>query len=118
MTDLELKALAKARTVDPLLLPFPTSANDWRTWVSDKGQWIFIEKSVVRFIAKMFGFDNEHAFDWVGKKLLEWLQDPKNSSQLKPRAIWNFNFEGQKDKPINFGVFQNQCFVFMPRKTL
>jgi len=112
--DLEKKATQKARTVDPQTLPFPTTTSDWQTWVSEQGQWIFIEKAVVDTVATAFSYEKEQAFQWVGTKMLDWLI--ANSAQVKPRAIWKIRFEGCKDKPVNFGVFQNQCFVFMPRK--
>jgi hypothetical protein len=113
-SDLEKKATQKARTVDPKDLPWNTSADDWQTWVSEQGAWIFIEKAVVAAISSAFASDKEQAFQWVGARMLEWLSS--NSAKLKPRAIWKIEFAGVKDTPVNFGVFNNKCFVFMPRK--
>lgn len=109
--DLEKKATQRARTIDPRILPFPTSAEAWQTWVSDQGQWIFIEKAAVNAIGTAFSFDYDQAFQWLGTRMLEWLA--VNSTQVKPRTIWKFDFTGCT---VNFGVFQNQCCVFMPRK--
>ena len=117
-SEMEKKATQKARTVDPHDLPFPTSVDDWQTWVSDQGAWIFIDKAVVAAIAAAYAYDNEQAFQWVGARMLEWLTD--NPAKLKPRQIWEFKFAGVKGNSVaavvNFAVFNNKCFVFMPGK--
>jgi len=111
-SELERQATQKARTVDPSVLPFPTSAADWQTWVSPLGQWIFIEKTVTTAVAAAFAFGKDEAFQFVGEQVLEWLKTntPRQGKVLK------IEFYGRKDVPLYLGVFSNQCFIFMPRK--
>ncbi len=109
-TDLERVATEKARKFDPSILPFPTSANLWRTWVSNDGGWLFIEKDTIENVANALGMEEEVAFNSIGQRMLEWLKD--NSSQVRPKTIWKMQFG---PAIVNFGVFANQCFVFNPR---
>jgi hypothetical protein len=117
-SELEKKATIKARTVDPSVLPvasppFPPPEG-WMTWLSDQGQWIFVEKEVVNFIASAFGQDHGQAFQFIGQEMLKWLKE--NGCKVKPRDIWKIVFMNRGDAPVNFAVFNNQCFVFMPRR--
>jgi hypothetical protein len=112
--EMERRATVKARTVDPNDLPWATSPDQWQTWVSDQGAWIFIEKSVVDAISPSFASDKEKSFQWVGARIFEWLG--KNAFKIKQRDIWKFEFADVKDTPVNLAVFNNKCFVFMPRK--
>ena len=112
-TELETQATQKARTVDPTVLPFPTSASDWQTWVGPQGQWIFIEKAVVKAVATAFGFSVEEAFQFIGEQMLVWLA--AKAAKVKPREIWKIEFDKRQDTPVTFSIFANQCFVFLPR---
>lgn len=112
--EMERQATMRAMTVDPTILPFPTAKDQWQTWVNDQGQWIFIEKAVVGAVTLAFDCDKDVGFNWVGEQMLGWLTNPKNTSP-KPRTVWKIRFGGCPDVQMNFGIFQNQCFVFMPR---
>ncbi len=113
-SELEKHATQKARTVDPSVLPFATSAAEWQTWLGPQGQWIFIEKAGIKAVANAFGFSAEEAFQFIGEQMLIWLA--AKAAKVKPREIWKIEFDKRQDTPVNFGIFQNQCFVFMPRK--
>lgn len=108
--DIEEKATELARKVDTSLLPFKSAVADWRTWVNDKGQWMFVEKAVVAAVATAYDYEQEKAFKWIGGIVLEWLEN----NTIKPREIWKFTLQG--GLIVSFGAFQNQCFIFMPRK--
>mgnify|MGYP005613772479 FL=1 len=112
-SELEKQATQKARTVDPSVLPFTTSADDWQTWVSPLGQWVFIEKAVTAAVASAFAFGKDEAFQFVGEQVLSWLTTEKAP---RPQKILKIEFYNRKDIPLYFGIFQNQCFIFMPRK--
>src|SRR5690242_8983139 len=110
--DLEKRATLQARTFNPSILPFPTAVADWQTWVSDKGQWMFIEKQLTSVVANSLQLTKTEAFYWLGDRMLNWLT---TKAAPKPNSTYRIKIDGREDPPVNFGVFQNQCFVFLPR---
>lgn len=110
---MEKKATQQARTFNPANLPFSTTVEEWDTWVNNSGQWMFIEKSVAAAVSTMLGCSREEAFAQVGQWMLDWLT---RNTAPKPRTIWRITFAKCRDLAVSFGVYNNQCFIFMPRQ--